>query len=469
MNVFFTPHPPILLEDIGGGRERDAKATIEGMIQIASEIKDLEPEVIVVISPHGNTFRNGTSILLGDTIKGDFADYGFDYIDTVKSIDDTLSQQIGDLLDEIDSVNVYLDEDMSVAYKCDYKIDHGALVPLYFVDQVYKDYQLVHLTPGYTSLEEQYRIGMSIKQAILAYDKKVVVIASGDLSHCLKDSGPYEKHPDGPKFDQEVVKALKDHDPVKLVNLNKDFVENAGQCGLRSFVMGLGVLDGYTTSPVIHSYEGPFGVGYVTASMASVSKRDTLIDDINSKLSSQYRDKVAGEDLYIKLARASINHYVRTSTKLDETTLDIDANDLAELKNIKAGVFVSIHKNGRLRGCIGTTEAVQVNVVDEIILNAISACSSDPRFMAVEEKELIHLDIKVDVLGNREPINSINQLDPKVYGVIVEKGFKRGLLLPDLEGIDTAKEQVSIAKEKAGLLENELEVDLFRFKVRRHQ
>lgn len=469
MNVFFTPHPPILLEDIGGGRQRDAKATIDGMKQIALEIKSLEPEVIVVISPHGNTFRNGTSILLGDTIKGDFSEYGFEYIDTVKSIDDTLSQQIGELLDEIDSVNVHLDEDMCEAYKSDYKIDHGALVPLYFVDQVYKDYQLVHLTPGFTSLEEQYRIGMSIKQAILSYDKKVVVIASGDLSHCLLDSGPYEKHPDGPVFDKMVVDALKAYDPVELVNMDKELMENAGQCGLRPFVMGLGVLDGYEVTATVHSYEGPFGVGYLTASMKAGEKKESLIRDINNKLHKDFQKKTASEDVYIQLARASINHYVGTGTKLEVATLDLEADAIHELMTSKAGVFVSIHKNGRLRGCIGTTEAVQSNLADEIILNAISACSSDPRFMAVEEKELIHLDIKVDVLGRREPIDSIKQLDPTIYGVIVEKDFKRGLLLPDLDGINTPEEQVSIAKEKAGILANELDVSLYRFKVTRHE
>ncbi len=133
-----------------------------------------------------------------------------------------------------------------------------------------------------------------------------------------------------------------------------------------------------------------------------------------------------------------------------------------------AGVFVSIHSHGKLRGCIGTIQPVYDNMMDEIIYNAIQACSKDPRFNAVEEAELNELEIKVDILSKSERIDTIDQLDPKIYGVIIEKGQKRGLLLPNLEGIDTPEEQVSIATQKAGL-PVESEVTMYRFKVERHE
>ncbi|WP_300957931.1 AmmeMemoRadiSam system protein A, partial [Faecalibaculum rodentium] len=134
-----------------------------------------------------------------------------------------------------------------------------------------------------------------------------------------------------------------------------------------------------------------------------------------------------------------------------------------------AGVFVSVHKDGQLRGCIGTTEPVTTNVTTEIMQNAVSAVSRDPRFPAVQPWELEDLDINVDVLMPAEVIDSPDQLDVKKYGVIVSKGGKRGLLLPDLEGVDTVEKQLEIAKQKAGLSPQETGCTLQRFEVVRHK
>ncbi len=133
----------------------------------------------------------------------------------------------------------------------------------------------------------------------------------------------------------------------------------------------------------------------------------------------------------------------------------------------QAGAFVSIKENGKLRGCIGTIQAVQDSIAEEIINNAISASSRDPRFLPIEFWELDKLTITVDVLGETERIDSPDKLDVQRYGVIVTKGYKRGLLLPNLEGVDTVEEQIAIAKNKAGIAEKE-NVELERFEVVRH-
>ena len=138
-----------------------------------------------------------------------------------------------------------------------------------------------------------------------------------------------------------------------------------------------------------------------------------------------------------------------------------------EMLDTQAGAFVSIHKQGRLRGCIGTIGPTRDSLAEEIINNAISASTEDPRFPAITENELKLLEINVDVLGEPEYIHSMDQLDVKRYGVIVTKGYRRGLLLPDLEGVDTPEEQVSIAKRKAGIRDDE-DVKLERFEVIRH-
>jgi AmmeMemoRadiSam system protein A len=134
----------------------------------------------------------------------------------------------------------------------------------------------------------------------------------------------------------------------------------------------------------------------------------------------------------------------------------------------KAGVFVSIKKHGQLRGCIGTFEPDKSNVAQEIISNAVSSAIRDPRFLPVVAEELPDLTYSVDVLTTPEPVESEKELDPERYGVIVEKGKRHGLLLPDLEGVDTVEQQIDICRQKAGIAPDE-PVKLYRFEVKRYR
>lgn len=163
----------------------------------------------------------------------------------------------------------------------------------------------------------------------------------------------------------------------------------------------------------------------------------------------------------VQLARGTIEKYVRDGEVISPPS------ELAPEMKPRAGVFVSLHKRGALRGCIGTIEPVQPNVAQEIIQNAISAATRDPRFPPVRPDELGELEISTDVLGEPEPITSLDELDPERYGVIVEKGYRRGLLLPNLEGVGTAEEQIDIALRKAWISEDE-EYRILRFEVVRY-
>lgn len=168
-------------------------------------------------------------------------------------------------------------------------------------------------------------------------------------------------------------------------------------------------------------------------------------------------------DRYVDLARKTIEAFVRTGQVI-ETPDDLPA----EMLHDAAGAFVSLHREGKLRGCIGTIQATKPNLAAEIISNAISAASRDPRFSPVRSDELEDLEISVDVLSKAEPVSSPEDLDVKRYGVIVTKGWRRGLLLPDLEGVDTPAQQVRIALMKAGLSPDEKDFILERFEVVRH-
>jgi len=175
-----------------------------------------------------------------------------------------------------------------------------------------------------------------------------------------------------------------------------------------------------------------------------------------------------GNNIFVKLAWKAVEEFIKKGTV---NTRDILPYPLAEELHKKAGAFVSIKKDGQLRGCIGTIEGVRDNLGEEIISNAISAASRDPRFPAINEEELPQLDISVDVLGVPERVGDLEKLDPHKYGVIVEKGFQRGVLLPDLEGVDTVHEQLEIVMRKAGLspFEDLDSIIIYRFTVNRYK
>jgi hypothetical protein len=163
----------------------------------------------------------------------------------------------------------------------------------------------------------------------------------------------------------------------------------------------------------------------------------------------------------VRLAKKTVETYIKEGKVFMPQKLTLKMKD-------RAGVFVSIHRLGELRGCIGTIEPQRSNVAEEIILNAISSATRDPRFLPITPDELKDLDYSVDVLTKPEPIKSQDQLDPKRYGVIVECGWRKGVLLPNLEGVDTADDQIDICRQKAGIAPNE-PVKLYRFEVKRYK
>ena len=165
---------------------------------------------------------------------------------------------------------------------------------------------------------------------------------------------------------------------------------------------------------------------------------------------------------FVRLAKDTVEEFIRNGT-----TMQSPSDAPPEMK-AKAGVFVSLKIKGQLRGCIGTFLPATENIAEEIIQNAISAATRDPRFLPVSEEELPDLEYSVDVLSEPEKIKSKQELDPKKYGVIIKSGERKGLLLPDLEGVNTVDEQVSIASMKAGIYVGD-PIELYRFEVKRYK
>ena len=212
------------------------------------------------------------------------------------------------------------------------------------------------------------------------------------------------------------------------------------------------------------SHQDVTGVGYGICTFYPEGKDENrrFLQAYQEKKERECRERAEKSDAYVKLARASVEAWVRRRERLA-----VPEGLPGELLTRRAGTFVTLHKNGRLRGCIGTILATRESVAEEILANAVSACARDPRFPPVTEEELPYLEISVDVLGDLEPIDSPDALDVKRYGVVVSHGRKRGLLLPNLVGVDTVEDQINIARQKGGIGASE-PYRLERFEVVRH-
>ena len=344
------------------------------------------------------------------------------------------------------------------------QLDHGTMVPLYFVNQFLRQYRLVRIGLSGLSFVKHYELGQCIKEASEQLGRRTVLIGSGDLSHRLKEDGPYGYREEGPAYDSGIMRVMEQASFEELLEFGEDFCEKAGECGHRSFTIMAGALDCTDVRAERLSYEGPFGVGYgvCTYEVQGSDATRNFKDQYEEKKRARIMEQRAQEDAYVQLARNAVEAYVR-SRKVLEVPKDLPK----EMYTDQAGAFVSIKENGALRGCIGTIQATQTCIAEEIIGNAISASSRDYRFSPIEEEELEQLTISVDILGEREPVASADDLDVLRYGVIVTKGDKRGLLLPNLEGVDTVEEQIAIAKRKAGIGISE-KAALERFEVVRH-
>jgi MEMO1 family protein len=456
---FIVPHPPLIVPSVGKGEERVIQSTIDAYKEVAQRIALLEPETIVLTSPHATLYADYFHISPGKGARGDLQNFGVKGGEIEVSYDTALVDKIGQLAQGMGIP-------AGIRGERDPLLDHAAYVPLHFINQAYRAYRLVRIGLSGLPPLTHYRFGQCIAEAADLLNRRVVFVASGDLSHKLSGTGPYGFAPEGPEFDKRVMQAASAADFLTFLEFDEDFCEKAAECGLRSFQIMAGALDGKSVRAETLSYEGPFGVGYgvVAYEVTGADVTRHFGADYENRRKAEVATHRVHEDPYVFLARQSLEHYLR-----EGNFLDVPPDVLDELRSRRGGVFVSLKKEGRLRGCIGTLEATQTDLAQEIIHNAVSAGTEDPRFTPVTPDELDDLVYDVDVLGPMEAISSPAELDAKRYGVVVTStnGYKRGLLLPDLDGVDTVEEQIAIAKHKAGIFDNE-DYSLMRFEVIRH-
>lgn len=455
--AYMVPHPPMIVPQVGRGSEKQILKTIQAYETVAAEIAEIRPETIIVTSPHAVMYADYFHISPGKQATGDFGRFRAPEVSFRVRYDTELVKAVCGLAKEKDFPAGELGER-------DRQLDHGTMVPLYFVEQQYQDYQLIRIGLSGLSLAKHYEFGMILRQAVEQTGRRTVLIASGDLSHKLQTYGPYGFAPEGPEYDRRIMDTAGRAAFGEMLEFKESFCDKAAECGHRSFVILAGAMDGMSVETKVYSHEDITGVGYGICSFRPTGKDEErrFLDRYRAVQEEKLRQKRSGDDPFVRLARETVESYV-TERKLP----NVPDWATTEMKQERAGVFVSIHKEGKLRGCIGTFLPTKGNIALEIISNAVSASTRDPRFDPVRPEELKWLEINVDVLSAPEQISGRDELDVRKYGVIVSCGSRRGLLLPDLDGVDTVDEQVEIAMKKGGIRENE-PYTLERFEVVRH-
>ena len=452
------PHPPVIIPEIGHGEEQKIRETSDSYRKAAAKIAGWKPETVVVISPHSVMYADYFHISPGTGAQGDFGQFR---ASQVKFQVDYDTEFVKVLAREAEARDI----PAGTLGEREKRLDHGTMVPLYFLDRYMQDYRLVRVGLSGLPFTVHYELGECIRKTAELLGRDVVIIGSGDLSHKLKEDGPYGFQKEGPEYDERIMDVMGRGAFGELFDFSEDFCDKAAECGHRSFTIMAGALDGLKVKTERLSHQGTFGVGY------GICIYEVTGSDPQRYFLEQYRraqreaaeQRKASEDPYVQLARKTVETYVRTGKKLR-----VPEGLPEEMYSRRAGVFVSLKEEGRLRGCIGTIAPVRGSIAEEIIENGISAAAKDPRFHAVEPEELDRLEYSVDVLGETEKIDSPEKLDVKRYGVVVSRGYRRGLLLPDLEGVDTVEEQIEIARRKAGIPEDAEDIRLERFEVVRH-
>ena len=444
----FFPHPPIMLPEIGGPELSKMTATVEAVEAASALIVSQKPETLVILSPHNYVFPDGAAIIAAPRLYGNLAAFGYPELAMDVRTDMDLAEEIVNKASQ--QTDIYrLDAAWSDRFGHPLSVDQGTFVPLYYLRKAGFTGPIVIMAPRFDDYDSMTRLGDIVIKAAKTLGRRNAVIASGDLSHRLLQGSPNGYTPNGAVFDKLVMEALLKQNLSGLTDLSRSFIDEIATCGLPSVYCLFGALRHFRPVMPVYAYEAPFGVGYGVALYLPEGQEDQVV-------------KRAPSDIRVRLARESITYY------LQHHALMAVPKDLPEELQDQAGTFVSLHKGSRLRGCIGTFLPIHLNTASEIIHNAVSAATRDPRFSPVSLEELADIDISVDVLGKPEAVTSASELNPKKYGVIVMSHARTGLLLPDLEGVDTVEQQISIAKEKAGI-PPQIQPDLYRFTVDRYK
>jgi AmmeMemoRadiSam system protein B/AmmeMemoRadiSam system protein A len=416
------------------------KEMIRGMVDEGAEKED----VIGLVSPHAGYIYSGPvagAVISRVKFKDTFIIMGPNHTGMGKPLsimtEGTWETPLGaveidsELAKQILTVSRHLEADHEA-----HQHEHSIEVQIPFLQYFKKDIRIVPISLAYSSGAVYKEIGREIAQVVKDLNREVVIVASSDMTH-------YEPQESARRKDSQAIEAILELNEDELLRRVDEL--NISMCGY---------------APTVALMTAAKELGATRAELVRYQTSGDTSGDYSAVV-GYAGIIIKGMSPLVKLARKTVETYV-TEGKI------LQPDELTPEMKEKAGVFVSIHKLGGLRGCIGTFEPSQDNVAEETIANAISSATRDPRFSPIVPGELKDLDYSVDVLTNPEPIESKDQLDPRKYGCIVECGSRHGLLLPDLDGVDSVDYQIDICCHKAGIDPGE-PIKLYRFQVKRYK
>lgn len=420
-------HAPIVIPAVGGARGEDCRATTTAMAEAARCLVAQAPDVIVLCSPHTPRSRSAFGVVDGAVVRGDLARFGTPEVRVeLPACEDARAALL----------QAAAEEGVAAERIDPGPLDHGAMVPLAFLwDAGWRGRTLVFAFPARSAHDDAVLMGRAIRRAADARGERWALLASGDMSHRLQPDAPSGFHPDAHLFDEQLVAHVKRGDLAAAATFDEALRELAAEDMVESIDVARGALGEDRAHNRVLSYEGPFGVGYLVA----VLHEDDPIDH-------RAGDNAAGDNdgLLLRIARESISAATTGRTYRPPS--------LSAAFRAPMGVFVTLHSPGhRLRGCVGRMELDDDRPFEAQLADvAVSAATRDPRFPAVGAEEIPALAMEISLLGHEEPCEP-GDLDPATFGASVEFGSRRAVLLPEIEGINTAEEQLAVVLDKAGI------------------
>ena len=436
---FLLPHPPAAIPEIGGERAKTFPKTLAGYAEVGKRIAALKPTTIVVITPRGPHFSHYFYLPETKRISGDLAAFGakktllgFDHDLALTALVKAKAAEAGLSAGSVDTKTMKRSG-------FSYDLDHGVIVPLCFLNEFYRDYALVPVSAaaGYGG-KDHYRLGLALAEAVRESAGDVVVIASTGLSH--------RHNEEANRFDADIQELLERGDAYGLLDFDVKRREKMDPYGLNAMLTLLGTVDGHCFATELISYENNENGGGLVAEITPKQDRTSTLQAYLADAEKRTARRTERESFPLRLARQALALYLKEGTELA-----LPAEMEAGFDRPRGGVFVTIKKDGQLRGIAGTLKATQPSLAEEIITNVIAAATGDSRFPPVDHDELDELDFCVDVLSTPEEVDGEDCLDPQKYGVIVESRGRLGVILPDPDSTDSPQEQLKAARESGNI------------------
>ena len=437
-------HAPIVLPAIGKSRAHQCRVSTAGMRQAAKHLMSKSPDVIVLLSPHTPRLPNSFGLMGGDVLKGDFSSFGAPDIHLAFPNDVTARAAILDAATNFE---------MPIGFLSPQALDHGAAVPLAFLQEIGFIPPVVLISfPAHVNHDDCRKLGDIIRHAAHQDQRRWAILASGDMSHRLMPGAPAGFDPEAKNFDAAFTECVKEGRYEDAVTLNEELRHRAAEDVVDSVEIAAAACAFETTGHRFISYEGPFGVGYLVAVLHDAYP--TPEGDAVQNTTMPFTNLTTAP--LFKIARDAICAHLRSEK--------YEVPQIPGAWPAHHGLFVTLWTaDGKLRGCIDHTQKAQQPLAEEVAQYAVLASTRDPRFDTLSLEELDDLRLELSILTPSEAIEDRSTLDPKTYGVIVKAGNKRGVLLPNVAGVDTVDYQIEIACQKAGISPHE-QLELFRFK-----